>query len=272
MVLQTHYESDVIRRELAKMAEELTGDFDIWVTGYCETSERACELEALASSSVRVAPADPVSLRGLPYPAKLAAMNWEDSRGNNDLALLKFFRDHSDYDEYWFVEYDVRCLGTWSDIIDGLANSDADLICTHLLPYSPADDWWPHWKSLQYGAAEVKSTDRLRGFLPLCRVSKSGLETIDEFYQNGWAGHPEAVWPTALRVAGKSVEELGGQGPLTPPDRQGKFYHSARLPDDFMFTTFGVFPTYFDAELYQGKRFDGTTLWHPVKEISPISS
>ena len=126
VVLQTHYVSTAVKREIGRLEAEFPDDFDIWVTGYCREKGR---LDCLSGGRVRVTTADEAMLRELPYPGKITAMNWNDSKGNNDLSLMNFFRQRPDYDDYWFIEYDVRCSGLWSDITDELNSSQADLIC-----------------------------------------------------------------------------------------------------------------------------------------------
>lgn len=37
--------------------------------------------------------------------------------GSNHFPLLKFYREHPDYDYYWMVEDDVRFSGDWNDVI-----------------------------------------------------------------------------------------------------------------------------------------------------------
>lgn len=264
-VMQTHFASPAVRRELARLATELPRDMELWAVGYAQDKEA---LHALASERLRVCAYGRADLERLPYAAKLATAEWPRLTGNADLPLLAFARDHPYYDAYWFMEYDVRLTGRWDAFLGEMARSRADLLCTHLAGYE-RDVRWPHWFTLATGTAEVRAADRLRGFLPLCRVSQAAVRAIDGCYRDGWCGHPEALWPTAVRHAGLSYEDIGGDGEYAPPERQGRYYHSAMLGTVLFVSTMGVFPTYLDDEMVRRAAEEAPpTLWHPVKELA----
>jgi hypothetical protein len=104
----------------------------------------------------------------------------------------------------------------------------------------------------------------IRGFLPVARISRR----LAEFYAveaRRWAGHAEAVLPSAALDAGFSVEDIGGDGPMALPGRRGRNYSFSAARDPGI-GTFRAWPpvakTYFPM---CGPRLPRNYLWHPVK-------
>ncbi|HYZ30952.1 MAG TPA: hypothetical protein VE684_01570 [Crenalkalicoccus sp.] len=199
-------------------------------------------------------------LREPAYAAKCGGAGWSLWEGGHvDLILLHFFRAHPEYDRYWLVEYDVRFSGDWRRFFFPLELLEADLLTPLLRRRADQPDWmW--WPTVR---VPVPEAGMLCAFMPIFRVSRAGLAAVDAAWRAGWAGHSEAVWPTAIAAAGLRLADPGGDGPFTPPALRNRFYtatmHTVELsPGTLMWKP----------SLYRpGSRPD--TLWHPVKPFWP---
>ncbi len=260
IIYYTHFDSLAVRREVHRLQDEVGGDYDIFVVGYCRTPD------ALAGiPQARICHYLLSDLMALPYPKKLYSFNPEDPRGNHDLALLRFCLDHPEYERYWIIEYDVRLSGHWSNLFAELAQTSADLLCTTMMTYHEFPQWM-HWQGLSTGLEAVPAEKLIKGFLPFSRVSKAAVDAIDGKYRANWAGHPEVVWPTAVGCAGLTLEDIGGYGRFTPGRRRGRYYtctptNWAHSPGTFVYR-----PIFADGNLFgPADGYGNDTLWHPVK-------
>jgi len=260
----THYLSDVVLREIRRLSEELHEDDDFWVVGCVESPDM---FQSLAMNRVKTCAYSRNDLHALPYPGKLSDLKPERTTGSNDLALMRFFRDHPDYTHYWVCEYDVRYSGSWAALLGELNAGDADLMCTHLTPHGQ-DAGWPHWETLKQPDGTTPDAGRLRGFMPFCRLTRRFFGKIDAYCSLGWRGHYEALWPTIASREGFVVEEIGGDSAFTPRHRAKRFYHSGYAKKDLFLSTFAAWPVYNESSRFSDHVKD--TLWHPVKEATPI--
>jgi hypothetical protein len=223
-------------------------------------------------------------LHRLPYPQKLSAVDWADPTvqpphelfskkffrdmewGHQDLPIMKFYLEHPEFDRYWVIEDDVRCSGSWTNIFAELVRSSADLLMTVVANHSEVPEWnW--WDDLITGKEVVPFEERVKGFLPFCRLSSACLRAIDLKYRQGWGGHYEITWANIARASGLLIEDIGGEGAYTPAERRGRFYTCPigswhLFPGTFIFR-----PPFHDTGVSEFCR-DVTTesmLWHPVK-------
>jgi hypothetical protein len=248
-------------RELRKLEQEVPPEFDMFVLGCCNDS---CSLDSLRTDRIRVATYVRDELRTLPYPARISTTDWGTMRGSPDLTLMKFFWDHSAYRYYWFIEYDVRFTGNWETLFDSVASSDADILCANIERWHP-NSTWVHWATFQTGKEKVEEQNYMMGFLPVCRVTSRALRHIDNRLQEGWNGHPEAVWLTALNHGRYKIEEIGGDSPFTPPERKGRYYGFGIIKALGRLGTFNAWPVYADSSNFPAYVKD--VLWHPVKDL-----
>ena len=260
VVYYTHDVTTTRKRELQRLAAELPDGSDLWVTGCCAGGDA---LDTLAGGRARIAAYVRDDLRALPYPARAGQTNWANMRGANDLALLRFYRDHPDYDRYWFIEYDVRYTGRWDELLGALDSSDADLLCTQVVPRTSMRAW-THWETFSTAPDEVPVNRMYSGFLPFCRVTRRLLAHIDTVCTRGWSGHPEALWPTAAASAGYTYEEIGGNSRYTPRERRGRYYGFAWITGVGRLGSFTAWPFYSDKSDFINRTKD--VLWHPVKD------
>ena len=214
-------------------------------------------------------------LRHPAYPTKCGGADWKlYEHGHTDLILLHFARARPDYDRYWIVEYDVRFSGDWRRFFAAFEAEEADLITPVL--YRRVDlperrGWaWPESGDLETGAAPLQFVwpqpslppeRQFCAFMPIYRVTRAGLAAVDAAWRAGWAGHSEAVWPTAIAEAGLRLLDPGGDGPFTPPELRGRFYTCTPTGEVLSPGTLCFKPPLYGP----GMRPD--MLWHPVKPL-----
>jgi hypothetical protein len=145
--------------------------------------------------------------------------------GNIHLVVLDFCRNHPGFDYYWFVEYDVVFTGNWATLMDAVQSDRADLLAGHIrsLPEEPR---WPWWETLDLPGSPLPRSSWLRAFFPVYRISRQGLQVVNDCVKLGWSGHYEGLIPCAIRSASLSISDLGGAGTWTPKDRRYRFYSS----------------------------------------------
>ncbi|NUB28520.1 DUF3405 domain-containing protein [Azospirillum brasilense] len=262
LVLFSHIINPSIERLLADLSAVSCLNFDFWMTGYFGGNSKAA---INPPSPWEFYETNEETIRALPYPNKITSVNdWETLRRNVDLPLLAFFRENSEYDNYWFIEYDVRYSGKWREFFEEFTNTDADLVCAHLTKRTSGDQWM-FWGSL--ASPDCAEENHIRGFLPLTRASNRLMSCINEAYINGWSGHPESTWPTIAKANDFSLEAIGGKGSFTPKNRQGKYYQSAYFESGVFLSTFAAWPAYSASNNFERGHIRNyeNLLWHPVK-------
>ena len=194
------------------------------------------------------------------YPLKCQTAGWEMA-GNFDLVFLEFARRHASYTHYWFVEYDVHWEGNWSVFFERFRASKAAVIATSL---SPIADMPHKLAGLSYPRLVIPpalgqvEAECLKGFLPLCRLSRTLLETLHGAYASGLGGHYEITVPSVAVWAGLAIEDIGGNGVFVRPENRNRFYFAnpgsySHSPGSFVFRP---------VQTVLRRR---NTLWHPVK-------
>ena len=180
--------------------------------------------------------------------------------GNEDGMLLGAFHRMPKYDYYWYLEYDVVYSGNWKDFFAEFDENNADMLSTNISCHDEIPDW-PLWKSVDLPPdLDLPRSSWLRSFNPILRLSHHGMEVLTEECRKGWKGHSEAVMPTALLQRGLSIEDFGGSGEFTPPERKHRHYRSNRLDNSLAPGTFIFRP----AMTAPGD--ERRMLWHPVKD------
>jgi len=150
--------------------------------------------------------------------------------GNTHLAFCHFSERHPDYDTIWFIEYDVRFSGSWSRFFAHHHASPSDLLACHLRTHAEEPQWcW--WPTLTDNRGPLPPEQRLRSFLPICRISRRALRMVSKRLQEGWTGHCEALLPTVLALGGLLIEDLGGTGSFTRETNRGSWYTSPSSDD-----------------------------------------
>ena len=182
--------------------------------------------------------------------------------GNEDGMLLGAFHRMPRHDYYWYLEYDVVYSGNWKGFFAEFDENSADMLSTNISRHDEIPDW-PLWKSVEMpDGMDLPKNLWLRSFNPILRLSHRAMEVLTEECRKGWAGHSEAVMPTMLMHRGLSIEDFGGSGEFTPPEREHRHYRSNRLDNSLAPGTF-VFRPAMNAPGVEPRK-----LWHPVKDTT----
>ncbi len=143
--------------------------------------------------------------------------------GNTTFPVLLYFLEHSQYNYYWRIEYDVRYGGNWKDFFKAWNDNDADLLTTTLTYHQDRLNWrW--WKTMRKPWWTWRKMPLIRSFLPVCRLSQRACKQLHAAYCKGWKGHDEVSVPTILNAYGQKIEDIGGDGAFVKPDNKNKFY------------------------------------------------
>ena len=225
-------------------------------------------LSGLGARPIRLDDAD--LLAALPSRGRAWIAGGSDLYGFIDVLHFAVARRLPGFDHYWFLEYDVDFSGRWETLFSAFVDCRADLVGTTLLPRSADPDWtfWP-----DFAAPEgVSAQQHFRGFFPVTRISRRFMQAYAANVDRGWSGHFEALYPSLAAATGQVVEDIGGDGPLTPADRRGRFYsntggHPWLLPGSFRFRP-AVAARYYVPGAAEFPEPD--FLWHPVKPAPPL--
>jgi hypothetical protein len=165
----------------------------------------------------------------------------------------------------WVCEYDVDFAGRWSELFAPLADGDADALTTTVM-FRHEQPRWPWWSSAA-APAGVPQERWVRSLNPLLRLTRPALAAYTEAMADAaWAGHYEFTLVTAVREAGLSVSDLGGEGSFVPSGRERRVYvgkSPAGRPKDLTFGFRPVRDHYFH-EMPEAFEQPGL-LYHPVK-------
>lgn len=259
VLLQTHYLDKPLVRFLESLTRALPS-YDVRVLMHLPAgAPRPSLLSGLPHHFVSTP-----EIRNPDYINKAAGgAEWRIWRGGHtDLIALHFFNANPTYDRYWFLEYDVRFSGTWSDFFAGFEQDDADFLSSSIRRASTHPNWM-HWQTLHAptSAGRLSDADRIGNFMPITRISRRGLEAIDAAYRAGWNGHCEVTWPTILHRAGLTIEDFGGDGEFVRPGNKNRFYTNTPRdkdlwPGSLVFRPVRALPG-----------FRRNRLWHPVKPL-----
>lgn len=214
----SHVRSERIERHFERLVRE-SGDAIAWHFVLNAGNQPAPRIEGLAC------PAPESTM-----PLRHAAMrrNGMVSGGFMDTAIWPCLVA-LDAEFTWVFEYDVDYSGCWSRFFAPFAGNRADLLTTTLLPRPLSPEWY-WWRSAS-APSGIPESGMYRAFLPAMRVSRAmTVAYARRMGMPGWAGHYEFTIPTAAMAEGLGVEDIGGGGPLCPPDRVGRHY--TNTPND----------------------------------------
>ena len=104
--------------------------------------------------------------------------------GNTTFPVLLYFLEHSQYNYYWRIEYDVRYGGNWKDFFKTWNDNDADLLTTTLTYHKDRLNWrW--WKTMRKPWWTWRKMPLIRSFLPVCRLSQRACKQLHAAYCKG---------------------------------------------------------------------------------------
>jgi len=145
--------------------------------------------------------------------------------GNVHLVVLDFYRNHPGFDYYWFIEYDVVFTGNWSTLMNAMRHDHADLLVAHIRSFQE-EPGWAWWWTLNLPGCPLPQSSWLRAFFPIYRISRLGLQAVNDHVKLGWWGHFEGLIPCVIRSTSLTISDLGGNSIWTPRDRRYRFYSS----------------------------------------------
>jgi hypothetical protein len=255
LVYRTHFWNDAIQIQVRKLVQAVSDHIDVWVVGYAKEGE-----DFSVPPSIRKIVFNESYIKALRFPIYCNVRNQPIPPRNIDMTLLHFFRMHPEYEQYWMIEFDVRYSGDWKKFFSTFVGNDSDFLGTAIQRYEE-NPGWAHWSSVCTGQDKVASTNFVKSFTPVIRLSNRGFEAINDAYLRGWYGHYEALWPTVIANACFKIEEIGNEGSFTPAERLGKYYtttpsHTELWPGTFIFRPLRPESVVKEA---------ADMLWHPVK-------
>jgi len=144
--------------------------------------------------------------------------------GSCHFPLLNYYLSNSNYDYYWFIEYDVWFTGNWSTLVydcDGNLR-DYDFLSSHIESFNLNNSSWGWW--YKYNNSGYNYNQCIKGFNPICRYSSNALKFIDKYQRKGYYAHSEVLITTCLFHNGFKIGNFGGISQFTPIDYRNKFY------------------------------------------------
>lgn len=185
--------------------------------------------------------------------------------GSAHFPVINFWKNHQ-YNNYWVIEFDVLLKMDWLLFFKFFKQSDADLICSHLVSQKDQPKWhW--WSTLQHPKLITNNLMKdksgyLKGFFPIYRLSENAVSIFNKAHQDGWQGHFEVLLPVIAQENQLIIEDINqrsifySKGPLGPWDGK-RPYSSMRFR-----------PEISPLEL---RKKNGVLLFHPVKESSALT-
>ncbi len=252
----SHVVTTEIAAMVARLQREASADHDVRLI---------LSADAPDAAGGGLAEADLVRIRRdelfrLPYPRKCQAQDWCIT-GNLDAVFLEFARRLSDYQHYWFVEYDVHWEGNWRVFFEHFRHSPADVLAATIqqideVPHKDTPNAYP--TQVIPAGARWERAHIVKAFLPICRISQPALTALDAFYRQGGCGHYEIMVASIAAQNGMILEDFGGNGRYVRPENRNRFYFAhggtyTHSPGNFVFRP----------EQHVLPRRN--TLWHPVK-------
>jgi hypothetical protein len=249
VIFITHFWDDACTAQIAKLRRELGGRYDIKVAGY------------IAEGATRPAVPDGIQAHFY-HTADFAIVRpaFDVDAWLPQYVVPRFFIDFPDYGHYWMMEYDVRYTGDWGTLFATLNDPDVAFYGI-ALQRRAAHPGWTHWPGFSTGRDLVAPEHQIKCFTPLQRVSAQALAVVQTAFRNGWRGHYEAVWPSAIAHARLRLEEIGARGEFTPKSRRGLHYTFTPHDPNGSPGSFVYRPTFKEHEI----KSSPPRLWHPVK-------
>lgn len=139
-------------------------------------------------------------------------------------ALATLFEEFlgSDSTHLWIVDEKVFFEGDRNALLERFSGCDADLLATVVRSKDEEPNW--HWWGSLAVPEGVEVDTGVAAMLPFARFSRAAADAVQDGLRAGWTGHPEAVVPTLIHHAGLAIEDIGGLGSFTPPERIARWY------------------------------------------------
>ncbi len=219
IVLMGHKCTETLYRAWDKLQSDMEGKADIYLL--FDTTHHSFDNTYFKTENVMLFNRDSLAKR---YDMYRCSEEGGLIPGNCILPILEFTRLH-DYAYVWRVEYDVFFNGNWNNFFRHFLSNTSDLLATTLYSESFRKDW-PWWKSFKKPLFSFRGIEKIRAFLPICRLSKMASDTLIRAYHKGWGGHEEVAVPTILYAFGLTLEDIGGKGEFVSPENMHRFYRN----------------------------------------------
>ena len=254
----THVLNEGVRTAYLKLVKEIDSKYPVFMILNANKKDIYLEKNLLALTDAEIFIPDYTQKSKSPISI---------NPGNLDLIFLAFYRSNRNFYYIWFIEYDVHYVGNWSIFFERFESSDSDLIGTTIeyLSKTPGKVDVLQRPPLMHGSSiSWLSSQMVKGFFPICRVSANLLSLLDVAYRSGACGHYEIVLPTVAMSGQLSIEDIGGKGPFVKKENVNMFYFANPQTYSHSPGTF-VFKPVFNSVLNKNN-----TLWHPVKPPNTI--
>lgn len=178
--------------------------------------------------------------------------------GSMNFIMYRFYKEHPEYDYYWFIEYDVVFTGNWGWFIENTTKDfkNYDFVSSHIECWDESSGWY-WWDKNNY--LDIPREQQLKSFNPVCRYSKTALDTLISWNKDKVA-HFEVLVPTCLYECGLSIADLGGDNEFTLPGLRNKYYLDNKTESND--GTIRWRPNYKKSECIALNK-----LYHPIKSI-----
>lgn len=255
ILLLTNKDSDIVLNEYNKLKDELDPNlYDIFIL-YHSNGDIPDRIKNINHFSFT---------NSILYDLGFKPIKKSLIPGSLHFPLFAFAKEYSNYENYWFIEDDVRFNGNWCDFFNNVDNIKCDLLSTqvrdiykpeHLFVYSERSKIvipWFWFNSLKHPTKIIRNEDKLVSFNPFYRLSNNAIKYLFNVLNDGWEGHNEILIATLLKMGGYSVVDFGCDGDYVFKNNKGLFYNK---------NTYRYLPIY--EETGEIKNF----IYHPVKKF-----
>lgn len=180
--------------------------------------------------------------------------------GSCHFPMLLFFKQHPEYDYYWFIEYDVTFTSKWNVLMSAFESIDKDFISCHVEKYEVNKNGrWCWWSIRNNSGYSLEKS--LKSFNPIFKASNAALKYVDWYQSKGFYAHEEVIVCTCLYNAGFTIADFGGDGDFVLEGFKNRFYVQYEGVNN---GTMRYRPLY-SLELIKSENKEAK-LYHPLKE------
>lgn len=133
---------------------------------------------------------------------------------NPEYASIMFSKLYPEYDNYWYIEYDVFFNGNWKDFFAKFEQAKEDFLCVDLCQYPFT--WWGDIKKTHL-PIDIPEENIFRFFGCINRVSKRLLDVLDYEYSQGKHGFYELTIASFASLHGLTMADLNKYGLVWTP-------------------------------------------------------
>jgi hypothetical protein len=219
VLLLTHFIDQNIIEKYKKLENEIGQEYDLyWVF----QTDYGTHNESLLDKDVNLFTFNLDELNKLGY-----SPIFDKLYGSEHFIMEYFFHEHSEYDFYWGIEYDVIFTGNWNVLFKAFKDSAADLLSSHIERYREGENSsWDWWNFISFADEDrIDKSQYIKSFNPIYRISNRALTLLDSFLKkdkNG--GFYELIMSTLLYHKGFKIVDFGGTGEFVQPGFKNKFY------------------------------------------------